>query len=95
MGEEEIDVTGRGQTPAVAAAHRGRVLGTESADSVEKIWLKFFSLNNHLRPFFDSELVCLNYTIGHDHSVHVPPEFFQSTKIFYQPKLPHTWLGQD
>ena len=32
MGEEEIDVTGRGQTPAVAAAHRGRVLGTESVD---------------------------------------------------------------
>ena len=32
MREEEVDVTGRGQTPAVAAAHRGRVLGTESVD---------------------------------------------------------------
>ena len=23
-----------------------------------------------------------------------PPEFFRSTKLFNQPKLPHTWLGQ-
>ena len=31
MGEEEVDVSGRGQAPAVAAAHRCRVFGAQPA----------------------------------------------------------------
>ena len=32
MGEEEVDVAGRGQPSAVAAAHRRRVLGAQPGD---------------------------------------------------------------
>ena len=46
------------------------------------------------RCFSENQVRLRSRSIGHVHSLHVPPEFFQSTKLYNQPKLQHTWLGQ-